>query len=82
MPPLALHLYTRLLNVHLNTSLARQPFTSPTSISLLFYFPIAGACEGQIACSTCHVVLPKDIYDALAKSTPMSEEEQDMLVST
>ena len=38
-----------------------------------------GACEGQIACSTCHVVLPADVYQRLAKAKPMSEEEQDML---
>jgi len=39
-----------------------------------------GACEGQIACSTCHVILPKEVYDQLAKTNPISDEELDMLV--
>ena len=38
--------------------------------------PSAGACGGECACSTCHVVLPKDFYDSLPKP---SEEELDML---
>uniref|UniRef100_A0A915AYG6 2Fe-2S ferredoxin-type domain-containing protein n=1 Tax=Parascaris univalens TaxID=6257 RepID=A0A915AYG6_PARUN len=35
-----------------------------------------GACEGTLACCTCHVVLEKQHYDRLA---PASEEEADML---
>jgi len=35
-----------------------------------------GACEGVCACSTCHVVLPKDAYDNLPEP---SEDEEDML---
>ncbi len=37
---------------------------------------IEGACGGECACSTCHVILDKDIYDKLSKP---SEEEEDML---
>ena len=37
---------------------------------------IEGACGGELACSTCHVVLTKDVYDKLP---PKSEEEEDML---
>lgn len=36
----------------------------------------AGACGGDLACSTCHVVLPKDYYDKLDEK---EEEEDDML---
>jgi ferredoxin len=36
----------------------------------------AGACGGDLACSTCHVVLPQDYYDKLP---PKAEEEEDML---
>jgi ferredoxin len=37
---------------------------------------IEGACEGKIACSTCHVVLPQEYYDRLYLP---SDEENDML---
>ena len=37
---------------------------------------IEGACEGSMACSTCHVILDKDWF---AKLDPASEEEEDML---
>lgn len=38
--------------------------------------PLEGTCEGQMACSTCHVII--DPADA-AKLPPPSEEEEDML---
>jgi ferredoxin len=38
--------------------------------------PLEGACEGQMACSTCHVIVdPADF----AKLPPASEEEDDLL---
>jgi ferredoxin len=38
--------------------------------------PLEGTCEGQMACSTCHVVVaPED----LAKLPSASEEEEDLL---
>jgi len=37
---------------------------------------LEGACEGSLACSTCHVVVDPDWYDRLDEST---EEEEDML---
>ena len=38
--------------------------------------PLEGTCEGQMACSTCHVVVDKDWFDRLPHA---SEEEEDML---
>ncbi|CAN0373594.1 unnamed protein product, partial [Phaeothamnion confervicola] len=35
-----------------------------------------GACGGDLACSTCHVVLEKEVFDRLP---PKVEEEEDML---
>ncbi|MBN3301398.1 ADX protein, partial [Amia calva] len=35
-----------------------------------------GACEGTLACSTCHLILEEDIYE---KMPPMVDEELDML---
>lgn len=37
---------------------------------------LEGACEGSLACSTCHVIVDKKYYDLL--NSP-SEDEEDML---
>ena len=37
---------------------------------------LEGACEGSLACSTCHVVVDKEWFDKLDEA---SEEEEDML---
>ncbi|MEM6475817.1 MAG: 2Fe-2S iron-sulfur cluster-binding protein [Pseudomonadota bacterium] len=38
--------------------------------------PLEGTCEGQMACSTCHVIVAAQWFDKLAEA---SEEEEDML---
>ena len=38
--------------------------------------PLEGTCEGQMACSTCHVIVGAEWF---AKLPPASEEEEDML---
>ena len=38
--------------------------------------PLEGTCEGQMACSTCHVIVAAEWFDRLL---PASEEEEDML---
>ena len=38
--------------------------------------PLEGTCEGQMACSTCHVIVSPEWFDRLAEP---SEEEEDML---
>ena len=38
--------------------------------------PLEGTCEGQMACSTCHVVVDPEWFDRLEAA---SEEEEDML---
>ncbi len=37
---------------------------------------LEGACEGSLACSTCHIVVEKKFFDELQEP---SEEEEDML---
>lgn len=37
---------------------------------------LEGACEGALACSTCHVIVEQDFYDMLDEA---SEDEEDML---
>ncbi len=38
--------------------------------------PLEGTCEGQMACSTCHVIVDADDF---AKLPAASEEEEDLL---
>ena len=38
--------------------------------------PLEGTCEGQMACSTCHVIVGREWF---GKLPPASEEEEDML---
>ena len=38
--------------------------------------PLEGTCEGQMACSTCHVIVAPEDF---AKLSPASEEEEDLL---
>ena len=37
---------------------------------------LEGACEGSLACSTCHVIVEKEFFEKLPEP---SEEEEDML---
>ena len=38
--------------------------------------PLEGACEGAMACSTCHVIIAAEDFDRLPRA---SEEEDDLL---
>lgn len=38
--------------------------------------PLEGTCEGQMACSTCHVIIDKEWFDKLPRAV---EDEEDML---
>jgi len=59
----------------------RREFDVPVGLSLLEVahkhgIDIEGACEGSLACSTCHVVVEPDWYELLPDAT---EDEEDML---
>lgn len=54
---------------------------APNGVSVLEiahknHIPLEGACEGSLACSTCHVIVDKAFYDKLKTAT---EDEEDML---
>ncbi|MEI7669234.1 MAG: ferredoxin family 2Fe-2S iron-sulfur cluster binding protein [Pseudomonadota bacterium] len=38
--------------------------------------PLEGACEGSLACSTCHVIVAEEYFDKLKTAT---DDEEDML---
>ena len=53
-----------------------EPGDSLLRVAQAAGMPLEGTCEGQMACSTCHVVVDKDWFDRLSEA---SEEEEDML---
>src|SRR5215471_8252985 len=68
--------------VHFITSDGKKvSVDAPLGISLLEVahnnkIPLEGACEGSLACSTCHVIVAPEWY---AKLPVACEEEEDML---
>jgi ferredoxin, 2Fe-2S len=59
----------------------RREVEAPLGLSVLEIahrngIDLEGACEGSLACSTCHVIVDADWFDQLDEST---EEEEDML---
>jgi 2Fe-2S ferredoxin len=59
----------------------RKEVDAPVGLSVLEIahrndVDIEGACEGSLACSTCHVIVEKDWYSRLNVA---SEDEEDML---
>jgi len=58
-------------------SLKLQPFPGACStINIQPFLLLIGACEGSVACSTCHVILPPEYYDLLPEP---EDDENDML---
>lgn len=60
---------------------ARHEVEAPIGLSVLEIahrnnIDLEGACEGSLACSTCHVVVHKDDYERLPDA---SDDEEDML---
>lgn len=59
----------------------RKDVEAPLGLSVLEIahrngIDMEGACEGALACSTCHVIVDKDWYKRLEEP---SEDEEDML---
>jgi ferredoxin, 2Fe-2S len=65
----------------INTDGTRLEVEAPIGLSVLEIahrnnIDLEGACEGSLACSTCHVIIDPEWYEALAEAT---EDEEDML---
>lgn len=59
----------------------RKEVKAPVGLSLLEVahknqIALEGACEGSLACSTCHVIVEPEFYNTLPDA---SEDEEDML---
>ena len=59
----------------------RKDVEAPVGLSVLEIahrngIDLEGACEGSLACSTCHVIVDPNDYERLSEAT---EDEEDML---
>jgi 2Fe-2S ferredoxin len=59
----------------------RHEVDAPSGLSVLEIahsnnIELEGACEGSLACSTCHVIVDQEDFERLAEPT---EDEEDML---
>jgi 2Fe-2S ferredoxin len=59
----------------------RQEVDAPLGLSVLEIahrnnIDLEGACEGSLACSTCHVIVDASFYDKIPEA---KDEEEDML---
>ena len=57
-------------------STTAQPGDNLLRVGQAAGLPLEGTCEGQMACSTCHVIVAAEWFDRLPAP---SEEEEDML---
>ena len=67
--------------VFVDTHGNRREVEAPLGLSVLEIahrhgIDLEGACEGSLACSTCHVIVDPEWYDLLKEA---SEDEEDML---
>ena len=65
----------------INRDGSRREVEAPIGLSVLEIahrndIDIEGACEGSLACSTCHVIVAPEWYELLKDAT---EDEEDML---
>jgi 2Fe-2S ferredoxin len=65
----------------INRDGSRRDVDAPIGLSVMEVahrngIDIEGACEGSLACSTCHVIVEPNDFDRLAEPT---EDEEDML---
>jgi ferredoxin len=61
------------MNMTLTSKVFTCRFAPSSDLHLSFHL---GACEGSVACSTCHVILPPQFYDQLPEP---EDDENDML---
>ena len=60
----------------LNTEVQARPGERLLDVAWAARQPLEGACEGVMACSTCHVIVAVEDFDKLPAA---SEEEEDLL---
>lgn len=58
------------------TEVTGEPDATLLEVGQAAGMPLEGTCEGQMACSTCHVIVDADDFAKLPRAT---EAEEDML---
>ena len=58
------------------TEVVAEPGSILLDVAQAHMMPLEGTCEGQMACSTCHVIVTPEWF---ARLPDASEEEEDML---
>jgi ferredoxin len=53
-----------------------EPGTPLLELAQAVGMPLEGTCEGQMACSTCHVIVARDWFAKLPEASP---DEEDLL---
>lgn len=61
------------------TVISTKPDDSLMTLAVSNRVDMEGACDGELACSTCHCVFPPEEYARLLKEKPPTDEELDML---
>ena len=56
--------------------MAAEPGACLLDVAQAAGMPLEGTCEGQMACSTCHVIVAPEWFDRLPEA---AEDEEDML---
>ncbi len=60
------------------TDAEAQPGDSLLDIAQRYLMPLEGTCEGQMACSTCHVIVAKEDFGRLPEASEMEEDMLDL----
>ncbi len=63
-------------NDHAPLTVSAKPGDSLLDVAQNAGMPLEGTCEGQMACSTCHVIIAADWFGKLDQA---SDDEEDML---
>jgi len=58
------------------TEAEAEPGSILLDVAQAYMMPLEGTCEGQMACSTCHVIFAREDF---ARLPPATEMEEDML---
>lgn len=60
------------------TTVDAAPGTRLLELAQAHLLPLEGTCEGQMACSTCHVIVAKHDFDRLPRASEMEEDMLDL----
>ena len=60
------------------TEAEAEPGSILLDVAHAHLMPLEGTCEGQMACSTCHVIVAKEDFDRLPEASEMEEDMLDL----